>query len=107
MSFLLSLLLLIQTITTPTISSTDGGEHLLVKYQAGAKMACTIFEMQTSEGYAPKHCWLVEEDSTNYIDDWNLIPPYNADWKVYSEVAYQNENGDPVFVESNRLDIHR
>ena len=106
MSYIIALVLFLQGLT-PTIVATNKGEDLLITYQAGAKMACTVFEMQTPENYAPRHCWLVEEDSTNYIDDWHLIPPYDKDWKVYAEVAYQGPDDKPVFLKSNVLSLHR
>ena len=111
---LIALWLLLFQLTAPSVpvlTSHDNGERWLVEYPAGADVACTVYTMQTLPGeepYEPRHCWLLEEDSTWYEDDWAFILHYDADWDVQAHVGYVNPTGDgAIYYVSNVIRVHR
>ena len=102
----------------PAASIVRVGEEFEVTYTEGAVWACTVFRMikateEPSDNfpdghYAPRKCWDVE-GVTSYRDNWNFIPPYNAEWHVYAEVGYPRPGDNGVtyvdYIETNRITV--
>lgn len=109
MTLIALLLTLLQAPITPTLTKiTEDGEQLRATFAPGAIVACTIYELQTPEGYAPKHCWILDPSETGYDDNWEWIKREQQPWKVYTRVQYPHDaQGQMVFMLSNVLDIVR
>lgn len=95
-------LLLLVLAVLPHLGLT--GERFLVTFSPGAVYACTIYTSTTEtimqDGktvpYAPRHCWFVDEDATEYDDDWAFIEPAGSAWLVQATMYYPVDGGRSV-----------
>lgn len=111
-TLIVSLLLLMLATPSPTISKRVDGEEFKVNTGKGAVWSCTRYQQQTitekdhnfPDGhYTPAHCWGLDPDQDEYVDDWAYILKYDTDWKVWAEVQY----GDGSEARTNVIEIHR
>ena len=93
----------------PKISSDITGESFVVTFSPGAVWACTVFEQQAThpdfpDGYKPMNCWILDEESSHYEDQW-FFEPHGTDWLIHARVGWSDDLES--YQTTNFLTIHR